>query len=181
MVDKLLEIHPIGTNDAEIVWEGNPWNHCIQNANSEKQNYGNPAEHPEKVLISLVRNKEWAHQHANQWVRNKKWTWLHMNSVDDHEERNQIMLSCRNISEIWVNDHPSLKGPQEGRGTDPQMGGIRYRWGNPANYGMAEKGEQQLFWQHDAQWIDPGLQGAGNILIFTNGTIREPEKFSTIV
>lgn len=46
---------------------------------------------------------------------------------------------------------------------------ILYRWGNPANYGRGSQEDQKLFRQHDVQWIKPGLNGAGNLLIFNNG------------
>ena len=32
-----------------------------------------------------------------------------------------------------------------------------------------DESDQQLFWGHDTQWIEPGLPGAGNILVFNNG------------
>ena len=50
------------------------------------------------------------------------------------------------------------------------MGGdLLYRWGNPRAYGHGDAADQRLFWQHQPQWIAPGLPGAGNILVFNNG------------
>ena len=43
-------------------------------------------------------------------------------------------------------------------------------WGNPRAYRAGTPADQQLFWPHNPQWIPPGLAGAGNILIFNNGT-----------
>ena len=34
--------------------------------------------------------------------------------------------------------------------------------------------------QHDAQWIRPGLQGEGNILVFNNGVARSDGHYSTV-
>ena len=53
------------------------------------------------------------------------------------------------------------------------MGGdILYRWGNPQAYRAGDAADQQLFVQHDAQWITPGLPGEGNLLIFDNDAGR---------
>ena len=53
------------------------------------------------------------------------------------------------------------------------MGGdILYRWGNPQAYRAGGAEDQQLFLQHDAQWITPDLPGEGNLLIFNNGAYR---------
>lgn len=50
------------------------------------------------------------------------------------------------------------------------MGGdFLYRWGNPIGYDAGTELDQQLFLQHDAQWIPPGLPGEGNVLLFNNG------------
>ena len=61
------------------------------------------------------------------------------------------------------------------------MGGdILYRWGNPQAYRAGGPEDQQLFLQHDAQWITPGLPGEGNLLIFNNGVGRPGGSQSSI-
>ena len=67
----------------------------------------------------------------------------------------------------------SHEGGKRGRGGD-----LLYRWGTPSNYGFP--GEQQLFGQHNAHWIEPGLPGAGHLLVFDNGD-RNTRPFSTVV
>ena len=50
------------------------------------------------------------------------------------------------------------------------MGGdILYRWGNPMNYGRGTVENKVFTGQHDANWIQDGYPGAGNIIIFNNG------------
>ena len=59
-----------------------------------------------------------------------------------------------------------------------RAGDLLYRWGNPFAHGGGDMLEdRQLFQQHDAQWIEAGLPGAGNILIYNNrnNVVREDE------
>ncbi len=67
-------------------------------------------------------------------------------------------------------------------GGSGKSGALLYRWGNPRAYGHGTADDQRLFWQHHTQWIDPGLPGAGNILVFNNGydIIENPRHYSSI-
>lgn len=97
--------------------------------------------------------------------------WTHVNSVAYNAELDQIMLSSRTFSEIWVIDHGTTTAEAAGHtgGRRGKGGDLLYRWGNPHAYDSGKKREQQLFSQHDAHWIPAGLPGAGHILIFSNG------------
>jgi hypothetical protein len=57
---------------------------------------------------------------------------------------------------------------------------LLYRWGNPASYGTGNASNQKLYGQHNPQWIDDGLAGAGNILIFNNGLNRPQGAYSSV-
>jgi hypothetical protein len=70
----------------------------------------------------------------------------------------------------------SHTGGRYGKGGD-----ILYRWGNPAQYNRGTSGNQQLYQQHHTHWIEPGLPGAGNILIFNNGIGRNYSSVDEIV
>jgi hypothetical protein len=94
---------------------------------------------------------------------------FHVNSVDYNPALDQIALSVRNFSEVWILDHSTTtqeakgdRGSRSGKG-----GGLIYRWGNPEAWGSGA-GTQQLLWQHDAHWIAPGLPGEGRFLVFNN-------------
>ena len=60
-------------------------------------------------------------------------------------------------------------------------GAIFYTDGEiPIAYDRGNVSDQKLFAQHDAHWIEPGLPGEGNILIFNNGRFRPGGNYSTI-
>ncbi len=151
--EAVAEIRPTGLTTGEVVWEWHLWDHLLP-AEAKAD------EHPELLRLDYTRND-----------------WLHVNSVAYSAELDQIVLSSRNLSELWIIDHGTTTqeaaghtGGRRGRGGD-----LLYRWGRPANWGA--RGEQQLFAQHNVHWIDPGLPGAGHLLIFNNGNGR---RFSSV-
>ena len=161
--DYVVEIEPIRPKGGRIVWQWHVWDHLIQQNDASKANYGVVADHPERI---------WVDANGNDAVA----FWNHMNSIDYSPELDQVMLSVRGCSELWVIDHSTTteqaagtSGGRHGRGGD-----LLYRWGNPAAYGRGSAADQLLFQQHDTQWIEPGLPGAGHILAFNNGLRRLP-------
>ena len=163
--DYLLEVRPASASGGEVVWEWSTWDHLIQDFDPSKPNYGVVAEHPE--LIDLNFLLELISEHR-QFDPND---WLHTNSIDYNPELDQIMLSPRHFSELWIIDHSADTEEARGHsGGNSGMGGdLLYRWGNPRAYGHGDVGDQRMFWQHQTHWIPPGLPGAGNILLFNNG------------
>lgn len=167
--DYLIEVRPNGSEGGEIVWEWSTWDYLAQNFDPNKPNYADPAEHPELIDINfLLELPRW-------FVRNDEeffpWDWLHINGIDYNPELDQIMLSPKHFSELWIIDHsastevaPTRSGGNAGKG-----GALLYRWGNPRSYGHGTTADQRLFQQHHTQWIAPGLPGEGNILVFNNG------------
>ncbi|MCS6991975.1 MAG: aryl-sulfate sulfotransferase, partial [Chitinophagales bacterium] len=108
--------------------------------------------------------------------------WTHINSVAYHPQLDQIMLSVRNFSEIWIIDHStttaeaaSNTGGNSGRGGD-----LLYRWGNPQNYNRGTAADRKLFAQHAAHWIPEGYPGAGKMLLFNNGEGRPDGNYSSV-
>ncbi len=164
-VDYLVEVRPTGPTEGEIVWKWAVWDHLIQDFDPSKANYGAVAQHPELIDINFRRcgvDSTYNYQPAD---------WIHANSISYHPELDQILISARNLGEVWIIDHSVTSeeaaghtGGQAGKGGD-----LLYRWGNPQAYRAGTPADQQLFWAHDAQWIEPGMPGAGNIIIFSNG------------
>jgi uncharacterized protein (TIGR03437 family) len=159
--DAVVEIEPVRPKGGRIVWEWHVWDHLIQNYDRTKSNYGDPAAHPELV-------------DPNASPRKIPAFWNHMNSIDYNAQFDQILMSVRGNSEVWVIDHSttiaeaaSHSGGKSGKGGD-----LLYRWGNPLMYYAGKSADQILYEQHDAQWIEAGRPGAGNILVFNNGVNR---------
>ena len=150
--DHIIEVDP-STNS--IVWEWHIWDHLIQDYDSTKENYGVIADSPELIDLNFANRRASA-------------DWNHTNSIDYNAELDQILVSVHGFSEIWIIDHST--STQEAAGS---AGDLLYRWGNPQAYDAGTAADQQLYSQHDAQWIPAGHPGAGNILVFNNGDKRE--------
>lgn len=156
--DKVIEVDP---DTQFIIWEWHLWDHLIQDQDPNQANFGSVVDHPEPVNLN----------YCGPGAHPGDADWTHINAIDHNAELDQILLSVRNFSEIWIIDHStttaeaaSHSGGQSGMGGD-----ILYRWGNPQAYDSGDSSDQQLFVQHDAQWIASDLPGGGNILIFNNG------------
>lgn len=159
--ESILEIQPTGFSTFNIVWRWNLWDHLVQDVNSSLANFGSVIAHPELVDINVGTIS------PVMGVSD----WIHMNSIDYNPTLDQIVVSSRTLNELWVIDHSTTTaqaathtGGNSGRGGD-----LLYRWGNPANYDRGTAANQIFFVPHSATWIDTGLPGAGNILIFING------------
>ena len=170
--DALVEIKPTGKTTGDVVWEWHLWDHLIQDHDKEKANFGDVAAHPERVDVNI---NVVAGQRGNP-------DWTHFNAVTYNAELDQIMVSLRNFSEIWIIDHSTTTSQAAGRtgGRSGKGGDLLYRWGNPRAYRAGTAEDQRLYGQHNAHWIPKGLSGAGHILIFNNGDTRPGERYSSV-
>ena len=150
--DAVIEVDPtIG----EVVWSWHTWDHLIQDFDASKPNYGNPLENPNRVDINYARPL------ARQ--DNALGDWMHANAVDYDPESGLIVLSVRDLDELWVIDHNLTTEEAAG-----PAGDLLFRWGNPEAYGAGNADNRQLFRQHDVQWVPTGYPNAGNIMLFNN-------------
>jgi hypothetical protein len=150
--DGIIEVNP---KTAEIVWEWSARHHLIQDFDPGKENYGVVADHPEKLDINAI--------HFNR-DGSVKADWTHVNAMDYDPELDQIIFYSNYLSEVYIIDHSTT--PYESQG---DKGDLLWRWGNPANYDRGSEEDRRLFNKHDVQWIRPGLDGAGEIMIYNNG------------
>ncbi len=166
--DSIVEIKPnfAAGSGGKIVWQWNVWDHLIQNFDPTKKNFGDPAKNPQRIDINYFRTGEGAGGIVQDWN--------HFNSVDYNPDLNQIMVSSREFSEFWIIDKSTTtaQARRSKGGNSNQGGDLLYRWGNQAAYSKGTFNNQVLSYQHDANWIPPGLPGAGEIMVFNNGWVR---------
>jgi hypothetical protein len=159
--DYVAEIQPTKPVGGTVVWEWHTWDHLIQDYDATKANYGVVKSNPQ--LIDAAGDQ-----------KALPAFWNHMNSIDYNPSLDQIALSVRGNSEVWIIDHStttaeakSHAGGKRGKGGD-----LLYRWGNPMAYRSGTITDQRYFQQHDVEWIKPGSPGAGNLTCFNNGLGR---------
>lgn len=164
--DQIIEVKPIGVDNAEIVWKWSFWDHLVQDYDSSKANYGVVAEHPELLDINFIDSVGGASGGRD---------WLHCNGIDYNQQLDQIAISCKNTNEIYIIDHSTTTAEAAGHtGGNSGMGGdILYRYGNPESYQRGTADDQTLFAQHDVQWIDDDFIDGGKLMIFNNGNGRD--------
>ncbi|MGJ8661782.1 MAG: aryl-sulfate sulfotransferase, partial [Bacteroidota bacterium] len=157
--EKIIEIQPDLINGGgTIVWEWSTWDHLVQDFDSSKDNYGTVSTSPQLVNINY------------SFVNQQQPDWLHFNSVAYNADFDQIIISNRNFSELWVIDHSTntLEAASHTGGQYNKGGDLLYRWGNPQTYNQGTASDQLLFRQHDTHWISDSLTDGGKILVFNN-------------
>jgi hypothetical protein len=196
--DCVLEIEPVLPSGGRIVWEWHAADHLIQERDEKLANFARASDRPERAAVDArgVSAAPGADPAERERLRALGYIggdegpagrgpggrggrggpggaadWMHTNGLDHDPVRDLIVLSLRNLNEIWVIDHSTTteeakgsKGGKQGKGGDLLM-----RWGNPQAWGAGEAKDQRLSGQHDAQFIPQGHPGAGNILVFNNG------------
>lgn len=153
------EIEPSIEGDIEIIWKWHLWDHLIQDHDSSLNNYGIIKNHPELININI-----------GEFTNLSDGDWLHTNAIAYNEQLDQIIISSRHLSEIFIIDHSTtIEQASEHTGGNSNKGGdILYRWGNPINYGRGTIDDQKFNAQHGAHWIPQYFPGSGNIIIFNN-------------
>ena len=159
--DYIIEVQPTYPTGGTIVWQWHVWDHLIQDFDSTKLNYGIVANHPELIDADGAGDR-------------LKTFWNHLNAINYNAALDQIIVSCRSNSEIWIIDHSTTTAEAAGHsgGRYGKGGDLLYRWGNPVCYKLGTAANRMLYQQHDAEWVEPGLPGAGNMMAFNNGIGR---------
>jgi len=164
--DYYLEITPVGTDQANVVWEWHAWDHLIQDFDATKANYGVVADHPELIDVNYGVPQQ--------------TDWMHTNDIDYRADLDQILVSVRDFSEVWMLDHSTTtaQAATHSGGTYGRGGDLLYRWGNPTAYRQTTPA-QVFYNQHNGHWVDPGLPGASHVLAFNNGLGRPAGQYSS--
>jgi len=158
MIDGLYEFQHLENNDFELVWKWNFKDHLVQDVNNDAGNYGIVLESPRKLDVNYSDPIQ-------------AFDWLHCNGVNYNEELDQIIVSSRNTSEIYIIDHStSIEEAASSIGGNQGFGGdFLWRWGN-----------QNLMGQHDPNWIPTSHPYGGMISVFNNLELMAQDPFSSI-
>ena len=180
--DWIVELRPVGSDDAEIVWEWHMWDHVIQDFDAARENYGVVADHPELLDISVgdmpepITEEEFEEQRANgpgftnANFENRGSDIYHVNAINYNAELELIAISLPNINEIMVIDNSTTTEEAAGHsgGRWGKGGDILYRWGNPANYRRGDEDDRRLGGQHDVSWVRGDSAQDHRLLVFNN-------------
>ncbi|RAP32066.1 hypothetical protein DID76_01480 [Candidatus Marinamargulisbacteria bacterium SCGC AG-414-C22] len=160
--EAIFELEPIGTNQANIVWEWYMWDHLIQDVDATLDHFGVIADAPELMDINTGT--------VGRVGQAGSRSWMHFNTIDYNEDHDFIILTSRRQNEIYVIDHSTttLQAATHAGGTFGKGGDFLYRWGNPMNYDHGTSNDTTLSAPHSGIWIDNYLPGAGNIIVFNN-------------
>lgn len=160
--EQILELQPVGTNQVNVVWEWNIKDHVVQDLDATKDNFGVVSDNPQLLDINFLNNN------------NPQANWLHINSIQYNESLDQIVLSSRRLSEIYIIDHSTTtaQAATNSGGIYGKGGDILYRWGNREAYDKGTDVDRTLDSQHYPHWIPDGLTDAGKLMIFNNGNTR---------
>jgi hypothetical protein len=166
--ESVLELQPVGTNSAIVVWEWHIWDHLVQDYDNSRPNYGTVSANPQLMNINYR-----AATGAD---------WLHFNAIDYNPAFDQILISSRQQDEFYIIDHSttSVEAASHAGGDRGKGGDFLYRWGNPYSYQMGSVVKHRLFGQHNVQWITSGLPNEGKIMIFNNGNGRTGGNYSSV-
>lgn len=162
--ERIIEVEPLNFSEANIVWEWNINDHLIQDFDNTKDNFGDVSANPQRLDINFLNGGDGGSN------------WLHINSIQYYSNLDQIVVSSRNLSEIFIIDHSTTtaEAATSSGGTYGQGGDFLYRWGNPQSYRQGTEDNRLLYGQHSPHFIEDGLTDAGKIIVFNNGNGRTP-------
>ncbi len=184
----ILELQPQPPSGAEIVWQWRMRDHLIQHLEPSGNNYGGLSENPGRLDINAfgpppVRTRSEVdsmiranNAPVNATPGNEGSDVMHTNAIDYHPQRDHIVISSPHYDEIYIIDH-GLSTAEAAT----VAGDILWRWGNPQRYGAGDAADQILRGQHDVRWIEPGMPGAGNMLVFNNQNTSAAGPYSAVL
>jgi hypothetical protein len=167
--EKVVEYQPTGLNTANSVWEWHAWNHLVQDFDSTKLNYGVVADHPELINFNYTNGSTIA-------------DWMHCNGIAYDSAHDQIILSSRQLCEIYVIDHSTntAQATSHSGGNYGKGGDILYRYGNPEAYNRGTLTDRKFFYQHCPRWVPSNHPWSSMISVFNNGNGRPGGSASTV-
>lgn len=155
VLERIVEIEPVGTNSANVVWEWKLFDHLIQEFDVSKPNHGIVADNPQLLDMNYDDG------HGTNPI--------HANAIDYNEDLDQIAISARHLSEVFIIDHSttSIEAAAHTGGDYGKGGDFLWRWGNPEVYNQGTIDDRKLGRQHDIKWISEGPH-QGKMSVFCN-------------
>ncbi len=157
--ERIIEFKPLPPDSAEIVWEWRVFDHLVQDHDPAKPNYGAIKDNPWRIDVNTGTGG----------------SWMHFNGMDYNADLNLIMVSAGNFNEVWVINRKTTTAEAQG-----SKGDLMYRFGNPEMYDQGGPANRIFFFCHSPHWIDAGLPGEGNIMVFNNGRGRPAPAYSIV-
>ena len=145
-LEKIIELNP---ETKSIEWEWRSADHLIQDFKSSTPNYGQIADHPEKIDLN--------------YVSDQFGDLMHANGLFYDSERDVILLSVNFYSEVWVISHSNTTEE-----SITSLGDLKYRFGNPQAY--QSLGERIFFKNHHPTIVELDPLSLGRFLIYVNGS-----------
>ena len=166
----VYELEPVGSSDANIVWEWHLQDHFVQDKFPTRDNFGDVSEEIGKLDINYQGPSHWSDR-----------DWFHCNAIDYNPSRDEILINSRNIHELWIIDHSTTTEEAKGStgGNKGKGGELLFRWGNPEASKNGNTSDLKMFGSHGHEWIKPGLPNEGKIIFFNNGDERPAGYYST--
>ncbi len=155
--ERIYEVEPVGATGGNIVWEWNVNDHLIQDFDATKDNFGVVGDNPGKLDINFLNGFD------------AENNWLHINAIQYDEEFDQILISSRRMSEIYIIDRNTTTAEAAG-----PAGDFLYRWGNPQAYRQGTEVNRELYGQHTPYYIPTGFPNERKLMVFNNGIDRSP-------
>ena len=168
IADKIIEVKPDyeSGRGGEVVWEWSVMDHVVQNIDPALPNYGEPAQHPERINVNWPQLDE---------IQFNYGQIIHMNSVAYNAEEDLLLLSSAIFGEAWIIDHSTTTEEAAGSsgGRHGKGGDLLWRWGNPQTYDSGTADDNIMYWQHDTYWLPDNVPHRGDMLVFNNGMRRD--------
>lgn len=169
--ERLIELHPTGTDQADVVWVWRPWDHLVQRFNPAMPDFAQAGDRPRRIDIN--------YRDGGPFLMD----WLHINSISYNVDRDEVMVSAHNFNEVWVIDHSTTTAEAAGStgGAKGHGGDLLYRWGNPFAYESGSMADRVFRHQHHATWLPAGHPDAGKMMVFNNQNTNADGNYSSVV
>lgn len=163
LVERILEIEPVGTSNYNIVWEWSVMDHLVQQDYPSAGNY---------ISNGALNNPQLFHFNYFKNTLPSTLTisdWMHVSGFDHNPTLDQIVFSHHGANELIIIDHSTTTAEAAGHigGNSGKGGDILYRWGNPRTYDVMAPNHFQAL--HSPHWIPDTLVHGGKLMVLNNG------------